>query len=972
MKRDPRPTPSPLATPLAPQEVSLDVLLEKYAKDGERTPAEVLERAARALARDDGQAARFAEAMRDGFVPGGRIASAAGTRLSATLINCFVQPIGDFMAGEHDGLPGIMRALEQAAETMRRGGGVGYDFSPIRPFNALVRGTMSRASGPVSYMRVFDAMCRTVESAGSRRGAQMGVLRCDHPDIEAFVAAKRTPGELTQFNVSVAVTDALMQAVEADAPFELVHDAEPSDAVAGAHRRADGRWVYRTVPARALWSSIMRSAHEYAEPGVLFIDTVNARNNLSYCEAIAASNPCGEELLPPYGCCDLGSVDLTRVVVDAFGAQPAIDWDCLRRLVRTGVEILDRVLDVTLWPLPQQDAEARAKRRIGLGFLGLGDALILLGQRYDTAEGRRTAARIAEFMCHEAYAASVELARTLGAFPCFDADRYLEAPRFASTLPEPLKADIARHGVRNSHLMAIAPTGTITLAFADNASNGIEPAFAWSYTRMKRMPDDSRRAYRVDDHAFRLWRALQPDPSAVDAALEAGTLALPEAFVSALEMSADAHLQMVAAVAPFIDSAISKTVNVPVDTPLEATASLYREAWRLGLKGITIYRPNAITGSVLSTSAPEPPPGGAPVRLAPDDLQQTDADRRIALKAIPAPALASLRWPDRPVLPTGNPSWTLLVEHHAGDFAVVVGHVEQAGTSRPFEVWVTGNEQPRGLAAIAKTLSMDLRCDDPDWVALKLDSLAATPGEDGFVLELDPGRPETAPSLVAGLARIVRHRCDALGFFAQPRTVTPMLDALISRKEPKTGTDGTMSWSVDIANPATGDDIHMIVKELTLPDGRRRPYSAWLAGSYPRVLDGLTKLLSIDMRIVDTAWIGRKLAKLQDFAEPRGDFWAPVPGEARSRVWPSTIAYLAALLLHRYRMLGILDAEGVPLEPMRAFAGGAPALPDAEPAASAARARVTGRICPECRNPTLARVDGCDRCGHCGWIGTCG
>lgn len=1335
-------------TDLPVQDISSEVLIEKYAKGDEQTPDELRERVARALAQAEKPAERakwttaFLEAQQRGFVPAGRIMSAAGTELSATLINCFVQPVGDSIATPEDGVPGIYTALTEAAETMRRGGGVGYDFSRIRPMGAWVGSTRSHASGPISYMRVFDRSCETVESAGSRRGAQMGVLRCDHPDIEAFIHAK-DEGDLRNFNISIGVTDAFMEAVQADGTVELAHRAQPSteQIEAGAYQRGDGQWVYRKVRARELWDQVMRSTYDHAEPGVLFLDRINADNNLHYCETIAATNPCvtgdtrlatqhglvpiawlqangaalectvdqralgvgergtvvrsavpaflsagqaevfkvttaegyeikatawhefytargklklselkpGDELwvqsgkgqfgaqgsealgtllglitgdghftnrgkgeqaavvnlwneerqladgvagfvnsliagiaqapreyhvkpvaiaernlvmirsvmlarvleaygfngqtklnvpevvwqgsedcvrgylrglfqtdgtvnvssfsqscsvrlssihrrllqdvqvllanfgvfariherrqggsrslpdghggrrdyvcqtlhelivdgesretfmrevgfllpakrekyeawvqgkallksqrfaakissieaagiepvydttqpdgntvvfnglvtgqcaeqpLPPYGCCCLGSIDLTRFVRDPFSAKPVFDEAGFAEVVAVATRMLDNVLDVTPWPLPAQAQEASNKRRVGLGFTGLGDALVMLNLRYDTQAARDMASHISEVMRDASYAASSDLAAERGSFPLFNADLYLSGGSFASRLSQGLKDKIRSQGLRNSHLLSIAPTGTISLAFADNASNGIEPAFSWTYTRKKRLPQTEGggfKEYQVEDHAWRLYRHL----FGADAPLS-------DAFVTALELSAADHASMVAAVAPYIDTSISKTVNVPADYPYEDFQDLYIQAWQTQLKGLATYRPNSVLGSVLSVTPEVKQP--EPLRA---DI--AGANQRLRVERLPNAVVASLRWPSRPDMPGGNPAWSYLIQHPHGDFALFIGELPLEGPDAglfgrnlPFEVWVNGAEQPRGLSALAKTLSMDLRTNDAAWLRLKLDALATVAEERAFEMPMPPsGEKRLFPGVVAATAAVIRWRCEQLGALAEGGA-TPVVDAMFSRNEPRTGVSGTLAWAVDVDNPATNEQFTLTLKEVVLPtpDGGTvtRPCAMGFSGNYPKALDGLARLLSLDMRVMDPGWIAMKLRKLLNVGEPLGHFMAPVPslnGERRQQVWPSTVAYVARLVIHRYAMLGILDEAGQPLTDMGLLQTPAPKL-----AAAAGTLQVqAGKPCPECGNATMIHKDGCDFCTACGYVGQCG
>ncbi|RLA04937.1 MAG: adenosylcobalamin-dependent ribonucleoside-diphosphate reductase [Gammaproteobacteria bacterium] len=945
------------------QEVCLDVLAEKYAKGdekqltGEQMTDAIRSRVAKALAENEADPVAFEgdflRALKSGFIPGGRINSAAGTDIkNVTLINCFVQPVGDSISTEIDGKVSIYTALNHAAETMRRGGGVGYDFSTIRPKGALVKGTQSYASGPVSYMHLFNQSCSTVESAGSRRGAQMGVLRVDHPDIMEFISAKQTAATLNNFNISVGVTDSFMRALESKDPFELVHIEKPFDTTlegSEIYQREDGKWVYEKIDPRELWTAIMQSTYNAAEPGVLFIDRINDDNNLHYCETIEATNPCGEVPIPDYGCCCLGSINLTKFVNDPFTDFTSFDFGAFSWTVGQSIRMLDNVLDVSAWPLEKQRQEAQNKRRVGLGYTGLGDTLIEMNIRYDSDEGREFAAKITSLMRDTAYLTSIDMAKEKGAFPKFDAEQYLQS-EFIMRLPENIREAIREHGIRNSHLISIAPTGTISLAFADNCSNGIEPAFSWFYTRKKRMADGSTRDYKVEDHAYRIYGQLGHDQTN-----------LPEAFVSALEISAKDHMLMQAAIQPYIDASISKTVNVPEDYPFSQFQDLYQDAWRAKLKGITTYRPNSILGSVLSIEGSE---------SSVQDLDQSEPDRKIQISETPDVALASLRWANRPQFNSGSPGYCFMVENQINRFAVFIGHTtnEQTSSEEAFEVWINGAEQPRGLAALAKSISMDMRAMDHQWLKIKLDSLSKTSGAP-FSMAMPPeGNMVNVPGNVASLARLIRYRCDELAMFDNPKAKTPLVDAMFSLKEPKSGTEGTLSWTVDINNPTTGDDFAMFVKECVMPDGSHRPYSVWLSGTYPLDFNGISKSISLDMRVLDSAWIGKKLRGLKDLPEAQGDFFAKIPGSEKQAMQPSTIAYVARLLIHRYNMLGILDEGGFPINPM-----GMMSQPDESTKDNnVENLVVSGKICPECSNAAVIRRDGCDFCTACGHVGACG
>ena len=591
---------SPLPGMAAWPDISRHVWEMKYRWGAEAAIADSWDRVAHAVAageaRDrDAWAARFRRLLGGfRFLPGGRILAGAGTSRRVTLFNCFVMGVIE------DSLEGIFDALKEGALTMQKGGGVGYDFSTLRPAGTTARATGSIASGPLSFMRIWDATCATLLSTGARRGAMMASMRCDHPDIEAFIDAKREAAALRHFNLSVQVSDDFMAAVAADAPWPLVFPVAALDASAG-RQVLQRRWtggsapvdcaVLRTVPARALWERLLRAAYDCAEPGVLFVDQINRENNLQACEWLTTTNPCGEIPLPPYGACNLGSLNLTAFVIDPFEPGARLDMDAIEGAARLAVRFLDNVIDIADFPLARQAEVARSSRRIGLGITGLADALAMLGQRYDSWTARGVAEDVMRRICLAAYAASAELAAERGAFPAFDRGSFLGS-RFIGRLPAALRAQIGRLGLRNSHLLAIAPAGTISL-LAGNLSSGIEPIFALQGERRVLGVDGRHASHAVEDFAWRLWQAGHPGHPA------------PQALVQARDIPAAAHLEMQAVLQPWVDHAISKTINVPAGLPFGAFRGLYDLAHRRGLKGCTVFRPNPVSGAIL-LDAPDP------------------------------------------------------------------------------------------------------------------------------------------------------------------------------------------------------------------------------------------------------------------------------------------------------------------------------------------------------------------------------
>ena len=648
---------------------------------------------------------KFFDALSDfKFLPAGRITAGAGTERSVTLFNCFV------MGTIPDSMGGIFDMLKEAALTMQQGGGIGYDFTTIRPKGAKVKGVAADASGPLSFMDVWDAMCRTIMSAGSRRGAMMATMRCDHPDILDFITAKRDPARLRMFNVSVLVTDAFMDAVKSDGSWDLVFEGE----------------VFQTMKAMDLWDQIMSSTFEFAEPGVIFIDRINKANNLSYCETIAATNPCGEQPLPPYGACLLGSINMARLVSKPFAKGANLDEAGMADLVATAVRMMDNVVDASRFPLEAQRREAEAKRRIGLGVTGLADALLMVGLRYGSEEAAAQTETWMHQIARAAYLASVELAKEKGSFPLFDVEGYL-----ASGAMQQMDADvrdaIAEHGIRNALLTSIAPTGTISL-YAGNVSSGIEPVFAYAYTRKVLQKDGSKTEEEVIDYAVQMWRDKMGDAE------------LPNYFVNAQTLAPLEHVRMQAAAQKWVDSSISKTINCPEDISFEAFKDVYMAAWDQGCKGCTTYRPNAVTGSVLSVSSEsEKTPEidiGADVVYISEPLSRPEALEGQTYK---------VKWPD---------------SEHA--IYITVNDLLLNGHRRPFEVFINSKNMEHFAWTVALTRMISAvfrRGGDVSFVVEELKAVFDPRGGawvDGKYI----------PSILAAIGGVIEHHMISTGFIA--------------------------------------------------------------------------------------------------------------------------------------------------------------------------------------------------------------
>ncbi|MBW4707231.1 adenosylcobalamin-dependent ribonucleoside-diphosphate reductase [Roseobacter sp. YSTF-M11] len=694
-------------------------------KEADGTPKDVtVEDTWRRIARDLAKVEQEPEVWEDHFyaaledfkyLPAGRITAGAGTARSVTLFNCFV------MGTIPDSMGGIFEMLKEAALTMQQGGGIGYDFSTIRPKGADVHGVAADASGPLSFMDVWDAMCRTIMSAGSRRGAMMATMRCDHPDVEDFIAAKSDPARLRMFNMSVLITDPFMEAVKADAPWDLEFDGK----------------VYRTVQAVDLWNRIMQATYDYAEPGVIFIDRINAANNLNYCETIAATNPCGEQPLPPYGACLLGSINLARLVTEPFEDAAVLDEDALQELVATAVRMMDNVVDVSRFPLDPQAGEAQAKRRIGLGVTGLADALLMVGLRYGSDEAARQTQDWLRRIARAAYLASVQLAKEKGAFPLFDAEAYL-ASGTMQAMDDDLRDAVRKHGIRNALLTSIAPTGTISL-YAGNVSSGIEPVFAYAYTRKVLQKDGSRTEEEVVDYAVNLWRE------------KFGEAALPDHFVNAQTLAPADHVKMQAAAQKWVDSSISKTINCPEDISFDAFKDVYMQAWDTGCKGCTTYRPNAVTGSVLSV-AEEKPAGDAPEVITSSDVEPATPHGDVIYMSEPL---------DRPSELEGN---TYKVKWPDSEHAlyITINDIVLGGHRRPFEVFINSKNMEHFAWTVALTRMISAvfrRGGDVSFVVEELKAVFDPRG--GAWMQ-----GKYIPSILAAIGGVIEQHMIATGFIA--------------------------------------------------------------------------------------------------------------------------------------------------------------------------------------------------------------
>ena len=688
----------------------------------DRTVEDTWRRIAKDLAKVEAEPAiwedKFYDALEDfKYLPAGRITAGAGTARSVTLFNCFV------MGTIPDSMGGIFEMLKEAALTMQQGGGIGYDFSTIRPKGAGVRGVAADASGPLSFMDVWDAMCRTIMSAGSRRGAMMATMRCDHPDIFDFVSAKSDAARLRMFNVSVLVTDAFMEAVKADQSWDLVFDGE----------------VFNTVPARDLWNAIMQATYDYAEPGVIFIDRINQANNLSYCETIAATNPCGEQPLPPYGACLLGSINLARLVWYPFDDEKAHVCETqLTELVSTAIRMMDNVVDASKFPLEAQAQEAQAKRRIGLGVTGLADALLMCGLRYGSDEAAAQTEAWMKTIARVAYLASVELAKEKGAFPLFDAEAYLASGAMQS-MDEDVREAIRTHGIRNALLTSIAPTGTISL-YAGNVSSGIEPVFAYAYTRKVLQKDGSRTEEEVVDYAVQMWRDLKGDAD------------LPDHFVNAQTLAPTDHVKMQAAAQKWIDSSISKTINCPEDISFEDFKDVYMQAWDLGCKGCTTYRPNDVTGSVLSISETKEEAKDQEAVVSADEAEPMRPHGDVIYMSEPL---------DRPEALEGN-TYKLKWPDSEHAIYLTINDIIVGGKRRPFEVFINSKNMEHFAWTVALTRMISAvfrRGGDVSFVVEELKAVFDPRGGAWM-------KGKYIPSILAAIGGVIEQHLVSIGFIA--------------------------------------------------------------------------------------------------------------------------------------------------------------------------------------------------------------